>query len=322
MKTNLKFIKRAALLVLLSTINSHLSTFAQGTAFTYQGRLNDGASPANGNYDLRLIVYDNSVGGSQQGPILTNSATAVSNGLFTATLDFGAIFPGGARWLEVAVRTNGGSGFAILTPRQNLTPAPYAITAGNVAPGAGLSGTYGSAITLSNAGNSFNGNGAGLANVNATTLGGLSSSNFWKSAGNAGTVPGANFVGTTDNQPLELRVNGGRAFRLEPTVNDANHSGIINVIGGSPLNYLSNGVYAATISGGGAANFFGVPVSNSVIGDFGTVSGGAQNTAALFGTVGGGTQNTAGGSESVVDGGQLNTASGILSTIGGGQQGT
>ena len=322
MKTNLKFIKRAALLVLLSTINSHLSTFAQGTAFTYQGRLNDGASPANGNYDLRLIVYDNSVGGSQQGPILTNSATAVSNGLFTATLDFGAIFPGGARWLEIAVRTNGGSGFAILTPRQNLTPAPYAITAGNVAPGAGLSGTYGSAITLSNAGNSFSGNGAGLANVNATTLGGLSSSNFWKSAGNAGTVPGANFVGTTDNQPLELRVNGGRAFRLEPTVNDANHSGIINVIGGSPLNYLSNGVYAATISGGGAANFFGVPVSNSVIGDFGTVSGGAQNTAALFGTVGGGTQNTAGGSESVVDGGQLNTASGILSTIGGGQQGT
>ena len=46
MKIKLTFIKWAALLVLLSTINHQLSTvFAQGTAFTYQGRLNSGSGP-------------------------------------------------------------------------------------------------------------------------------------------------------------------------------------------------------------------------------------------------------------------------------------
>jgi len=38
---------------------------------------------------LQFIVYDNSVGGNEQGPILTNEAVAVNNGLFTTTLDFG-----------------------------------------------------------------------------------------------------------------------------------------------------------------------------------------------------------------------------------------
>ena len=106
---------------------------AQGTAFTYQGRLNDGVNPASGKYDLRFIVYDNGAGGSQQGPILTNSATAVSNGLFTVTLDFGNQFPGAGRWLEIGVRTNGGGTFTALAPRQQLTSAPYAVTAANLA---------------------------------------------------------------------------------------------------------------------------------------------------------------------------------------------
>jgi len=41
------------------------------------------------------------------------------------TLDFGSgVFTGNARWLEIAVRTNGASGFVTLTPRQPLTPTP------------------------------------------------------------------------------------------------------------------------------------------------------------------------------------------------------
>src|SRR5260221_10428982 len=127
MKTTLTFIKHAALLLLLSTLTPQLSTWAQGTAFTYQGRLNDGANLANGSYDLRFIIYDNSVGGSQQGPILTNSATTVSSGLFIPTLDFGANFPRPAPWLGIAVRTNGGGGLATLNPRQPLTPTPHAL---------------------------------------------------------------------------------------------------------------------------------------------------------------------------------------------------
>jgi hypothetical protein len=61
----------AALAILLSTISYPLSTSAQGTAFTYQGRLNDGGVPAGGNYDLRFALYDALIGGSIVGTQLT-----------------------------------------------------------------------------------------------------------------------------------------------------------------------------------------------------------------------------------------------------------
>jgi hypothetical protein len=103
---------------------------AQGTAFLYQGRLNDGAIPANGSYDLTFALYDstNLPGNIVAGPI-TNSATQVINGLFAVSLDFGNAFPGAARWMEIAVRTNGATNFITLSPRQPITPAPYAIQA-------------------------------------------------------------------------------------------------------------------------------------------------------------------------------------------------
>ena len=121
-----------ATLLLLSTLNLQPSTcFAQGTAFTYQGRLADGANPASGIYDLRFTIYDAAGGGGVVAGPLTNFPTGVTNGLFTVTLDFGfGAFDGDARWLEIAVRTNGATGFATLTPRQPLTPTPYAILAG------------------------------------------------------------------------------------------------------------------------------------------------------------------------------------------------
>ena len=50
------------LILLTALILSTLGVFAQGTAFTYQGRLNDGANPANGSYDLTFSVWINSSG--------------------------------------------------------------------------------------------------------------------------------------------------------------------------------------------------------------------------------------------------------------------
>jgi len=73
-----------------------------GTAFTYQGRLNDGGSPASGIYDLQFAVYDALAGGNPVGGLLTNAATPVSNGVFTATLGFGGIFTGTNYWLGLA----------------------------------------------------------------------------------------------------------------------------------------------------------------------------------------------------------------------------
>lgn len=46
---------------------------AQGTEFMYQGRLNDGGSPASGNYDFTFALFDNS--GTNRG----RSATRLPN---------------------------------------------------------------------------------------------------------------------------------------------------------------------------------------------------------------------------------------------------
>src|SRR6267378_8177087 len=82
---------------------------AQGTAFTYQGRLDNGISTANGSYDLTFSLFDADTNGNQVGVTLTNTAVGVSNGLFVVTLDFGAgMFDGNPRWLEIGVSTNGG----------------------------------------------------------------------------------------------------------------------------------------------------------------------------------------------------------------------
>ena len=108
-----------------------------GAAFTYQGRLAEGNNSANGSYDLKFMLYDAASGGSAVAGPRTNNEVGVSNGLFTVTVDFGAVFDGNARWLEIGVRTNGGGAFATLAPRQPLTPSPYAL----YAPSAGTAAT-------------------------------------------------------------------------------------------------------------------------------------------------------------------------------------
>jgi hypothetical protein len=319
MKTKLKYI---AICYLLSAIC--VNALAQGTAFTYQGRLNDGANPAGGIYDLRFAIYDSLNAGTQQGSLLTNSATAVSNGLFTATLDFGNQFPGAGRWLEIGVRTNGGGSFFTLSPRQALTPAPYAITAGSVVSGGLGAGTYGNALTFNNANNSFtgafSGNGANVTNVNAAKLGGVPVAGFWQTGGNLGTFPGANILGSLDNQPLELWVNGARALKIIPTTNT------VNLIGGFGGNVFDPGVTGATIAGGGGT-FLGQSRINYVRANFGTIGGGAGNTASnAFSTVAGGLGNIASGPGAFVGGGGYegttailgNTASGPAATVSGG----
>jgi len=155
-------------------------------AFTYQGRLQDGATAADGTYDLRFAVYDAAEDGTQQGSTVTNFEVAVSGGLFSVALDFGPdVFTGPGRWLELAVRTNGGAAFTILAPRQALTPAPYSLYAANAASAAAVSATNvvgtlapgqlpGNFITNGQPEVSlsgiFYGNGAGITNLVATNL--------------------------------------------------------------------------------------------------------------------------------------------------------
>ncbi len=100
-----------------------------GTAFTYQGRLQKDGAPVNGNCDLVFKLWDAPTGGSQVGATQTKSNVSVSQGIFTARLDFGPVHNGSARWLEIAVRCPAGTGsYITLTPRQELTAAPAALS--------------------------------------------------------------------------------------------------------------------------------------------------------------------------------------------------
>jgi hypothetical protein len=563
------FIISASMLCLATT------ALPQGTAFTYHGRLNDHGDPAKGTYDLIFSVFDADTGSNQVGVIVTNTDLQIADGLFTATLDFGAgIFTGPERWLEIGVRTNGAGDFTTLNPRQPLTPTPYAIMAntasnllgtlpasqvsgmltdgqlpanvarldgdatftgaqtfsnlansftgdgsgltglqpsnlaagtaginisGNAATatsavtaatasavpwngitgipagfadgldqdtlcsaglglnlngtelsvsfegsgaagsaarsdhnhdnlyaalthnhdatysllshdhsaadlasgtvaderlssnvpmlnayqtfsgsnffsgvvqvtntdntfvgtftgdGEGLSnivvvaanvmgglpatqlagtlpanllaGVYTNALTFNNPANSFAGDGAGLTGVNAEALEGFGAAGFWQLAGNAGTTPGADFLGTTDTNALELKVNSQRAFRLEPTTNSP------NLIGGWSNNRVESGVVGGTIVGGGtpyAEIRFSIWSEVSVFtnrpnrlgggmtpSDYGTIAGGFGNTievASKLNTISGGAENRVGDSSpctgNVIGGGVSNNIPG------------
>ena len=112
---------------------------AQTTAFSYQGRLNDGGAPANANYEMEFKLFDALAGGAQIGATFSDPSVTVINGFFSTELDFGAAaFDGTARWLEIGVRPVGGGAFTILPPRIAILSAPYAIQARNATQLGGL----------------------------------------------------------------------------------------------------------------------------------------------------------------------------------------
>jgi hypothetical protein len=99
---------------------------AVGTAFTYQGRLEDASGPVNDTCGFGLSLYGSSSGVDQIGTTQDKPNVSVSNGYFTVTdLDFCAsAFDGNARYLEIAVDCGGGG--VTLDPRVALNAAPYA----------------------------------------------------------------------------------------------------------------------------------------------------------------------------------------------------
>jgi hypothetical protein len=288
---------------------------AQGTAFTYQGQLTSGGNAANGSFDLTFGLFSVASGAGQDGATITNLAVGVTNGLFTVELDFGANYPGTARWLEISVRTNGGGAFTTLSPRQSLTPAPYAITAENVAPGGGVAGAYSNAVTFNNTGNSFTGDGSGLTDVDATTLCGMPCTNFWQLTGNAGTTPGVNFLGTTDNEQLEFKVNGVVAETLWPFA-----SGNPSIAFGPNSFFYLYGQGGSFVGPGGGPG--PSPYINVTYGDYCVIGGGYGNRiyalGADYSVIAGGNQNYLTATEAVISGGTLNSNAGAYATIPGG----
>src|SRR5262249_55609966 len=115
-------------LALVATVSAFASGgFAQVTAFTYQGRLQESGALANGPHDFRFRLYDAATGGTLVGnPVCVDNA-GVTGGLFTVQVDFGPQYATTApRFLEIDVRTDTGlncldaTGFVTLSPRQQI----------------------------------------------------------------------------------------------------------------------------------------------------------------------------------------------------------
>lgn len=119
-------------------------------AVTYQGRLDSAGVPANGTFDFIFRLFDAATIGGQVGSTLTVNDLQVTNGLFTVQLNFGfAAYDGDARWVDVQVRPGASAGaYTLLTPRQSLTAAPFALYALD----GGNWSKVGSAITNNNTG--------------------------------------------------------------------------------------------------------------------------------------------------------------------------
>jgi hypothetical protein len=278
-----------SLLVLVSTV----SAAPLGSAFTYQGHLTDGTNPANGSYTFQFELYDALADGMPIGPTIDVDPLSVSNGLFTVRLDFGSgAFSGEARWLEITV--NG----AVLSPRQPLSPTPYAIMATD------LAGTL-------------------LDSRLSTNVALLTSSPIF-----SGTVTaGGDLVGDRLNIG-SINILTGIASSITGGFANTN-AGNLAFIGGGELNTIETGGGVATIGGGslnvirGSWGTIAGGELNNVSGILAMIGGGRENTnQALFGTMAGGLQNTIqiGASGSTISGGETNQilVNARRSTISGG----
>ncbi len=284
------------------------------TAFTYQGHLKDGGSPANGPHVMSFRLFDAATDGNTVGPAVNFDGIGgnpppvqIANGLFTVSLNFGGAFSGKPRWLEITV--NG----MPLSPRQSVSPAPYALA---------LPGLYTREnATSPNVIGGYSGNAVSTGVVGATIGGGGRAGLFQEEnyiTDNFGTIGGGqgNRIGDsqlTDDQAFAT-VGGGEkntAFAAWSTVAGGNSNwaqGNWSAVGGGTYNIAYD--YSCTIAGGN---------SNEAAGGESTIGGGSFNVAAGVGaTIAGGSSNAANGIYPSVSGGAANWALADYSTVGGG----
>lgn len=126
---------RIAIVLLHVLLLFSATASAQTSAFNYQGRLNDGSSPANGTFDFQFKIFSLIAGGTQVGSTIDRPGVTVINGVFSTQLDFGsAPFISGNRFLEISVRPAGSSNpYVILGARQQILAVPFAVRSASAA---------------------------------------------------------------------------------------------------------------------------------------------------------------------------------------------
>ncbi len=166
------------------------TVFGQGSAFSFQGRLNDGTNPANGRYDLQFRLYNALAGGAQIGAEVLRPNTILINGVFSTTLDFGAAAfnTPNSVFIEIRIRPAASpNAYTILGPRQQITVVPFAIRAVSAvnadnAINAQTAFNAQNAVNATNAANAVNATNATNAATatNALSLGGVTASGYAK----------------------------------------------------------------------------------------------------------------------------------------------
>ena len=274
------FVSRFFIATLL--LSGIATAFAQASGFTYQGRLTDGGTAANGNYDVQFALFDNASGGTQIGSTQTLNSVLVSAGVFSVTLDFGAnSFNGANRFLEISARLSGVGSFTLLTPRQQVTATPYAIRSVNAS----------SADTAINA----------TTATNATQLGGIAASQYVQTNDlrlNDSRPPAAgssNYIQTNPSsaQNASFNVSGNGAVGGTVSGNVINAATQFNIGGQRIVSTFNDNIFVGISAGNSNATNIGNSVFGSNAGK--QISGGAANS--FFGAAAG-SQNTNGGSNS------------------------
>jgi len=121
---------RKLILATLLTLVIPVLIIAQSSAFTYQGKLSEAGTRANGPFDFTLRLFSIDTGGTQIGSDIILDNVQVLDGIFTVTLDFGSSpFTGGTgNYLEILVRPGNSTGaYTLLTPRQPIVSVPYSV---------------------------------------------------------------------------------------------------------------------------------------------------------------------------------------------------
>lgn len=233
----------AWLVVVLLQLGVPTRVGAQTTAFTYQGHLVEGGSPAVGAHDIEFRLLDGA--GQAVGPVVVREGIEIAGGDFALVLDFGpGVFDGGERWLEIGVRRRGAANFTVLSPRQPVLAVPYALFAtssSGLAPGAAvrsLNGLRDEVQLVAGANMSITPNGNTLT---FAATGGGGGDGFWTLAG-AGLSYGGGNVGVGTASPAAL---------LE--VSGANGNALIHATAPRP-----NLVFRDTAAGGGRSTLGGL----------------------------------------------------------------
>jgi hypothetical protein len=297
-----------------------------GSGFTYQGKLDKGGSLHTGICDFKFSLHDATSGGNQLGATEAIGTVPVQDGLFTVLVNSGGAFGddafnGEARWLGIEVQCAGDSGYTALSPRQALTPSPYALalpglrTVQNTTSPNLIGGYVGNSVAGGVVGASIGGGGQnGHPNQVLDDFGVVGGGGLNSTDGNAATIGGG---WGNEASGHHVTVGGGEANTVEAAHSTVS-GGISNTVtspwatvGGGISNTITANAHQATVGGG---------YDNEADGNNATISGGQQNTASgVNATVGGGYNNTASVDHATVGGGSGNTASGYQgSTVAGG----